>query len=326
MAGGGIKVNNITLNGGADGATFVPSVDNDGYLSWSNNKGYPNPDTVKIRGTTVVANPTESGTATLTKLKVDNTVYNIPQGGGGSDVEVVQTTGQSTTDVMSQKAVTDAIKTHLDSLTQFERMKLVLSQNGGVVNITNINNKYEVIFGANTWFVYGDTFYEMTTATTVTLETTNTVVWCMFKKSDKTISLVPYTQVSTLNPQEYVYIFGLRITGSGYAYGYCDLTVPFAFNGNFFGIIPAKGRIIGGNGIVSVDTTAKTITFPKDIIIMCEDFTGYTNVAIPTSTVVSYASLTTSAQLIIFNRKDKTFTTRAWTNPRLLVAFETVIT
>ena len=109
MAGGGIKVNNITLNGGADGATFVPSVDNDGYLSWSNNKGYPNPDTVKIRGTTVVANPTESGTTTLTKLKVDNTVYNIPQGGGGSDINVVQTTGQSTTDVMSQNAVTEAL-------------------------------------------------------------------------------------------------------------------------------------------------------------------------------------------------------------------------
>ena len=30
-------------------------------------------------------------------------------GGGGSDVEVVQTTGQSTTDVMSQKAVTDKL-------------------------------------------------------------------------------------------------------------------------------------------------------------------------------------------------------------------------
>ncbi len=110
MAGGGIKVNNITLNGGADGATFVPSVDNDGYLSWSNNKGYPNPATVKVRGTTVVANPTESGTATLTKLKIANTVYNIPQGGGGgSNVEVVQTTGQSTTAVMSQKAVTDEL-------------------------------------------------------------------------------------------------------------------------------------------------------------------------------------------------------------------------
>ena len=30
-------------------------------------------------------------------------------GGGGGDITVVQTTGQSTTDVMSQKAVTDII-------------------------------------------------------------------------------------------------------------------------------------------------------------------------------------------------------------------------
>lgn len=120
MAGGGIKVNNITLNGGADGATFIPSVDNDGYLSWSNNKGYPNPATVKVRGengTIVVANPTESGTVDLTKLKVGDTTYNIPQGGGGSDVDVVQTTGQSTTAVMSQKAVTDELNNKVDKVT-----------------------------------------------------------------------------------------------------------------------------------------------------------------------------------------------------------------
>ena len=29
MAGGGIKINNIKVNGGADGATFVPSVSDD---------------------------------------------------------------------------------------------------------------------------------------------------------------------------------------------------------------------------------------------------------------------------------------------------------
>lgn len=57
----------------------------------------------------VQGNPTESGTVDLTKLKIGNTVYNVPQGGGGSGVEVVQTIGQSTTDVMSQKAVTDEL-------------------------------------------------------------------------------------------------------------------------------------------------------------------------------------------------------------------------
>ena len=57
MAGGGIKVNNITLNGGADGATFVPSVDNDGYLSWTNNKGLENPSSQNIRGPQGIQGP-----------------------------------------------------------------------------------------------------------------------------------------------------------------------------------------------------------------------------------------------------------------------------
>lgn len=35
---------------GDDGATFTPSVDSDGNLSWSNNKGLTNPPTVNIKG------------------------------------------------------------------------------------------------------------------------------------------------------------------------------------------------------------------------------------------------------------------------------------
>lgn len=50
MAGGGIKINNVKINGGADGATFTPMVDAEGNLSWSNNKGYTNPATVNIKG------------------------------------------------------------------------------------------------------------------------------------------------------------------------------------------------------------------------------------------------------------------------------------
>ena len=56
----------------------------------------------------VQGNPTGIGTTTLTRLKVGDTVYNVPQGGGGG-VNVVQTTGTSTTDVMSQQAVTKEI-------------------------------------------------------------------------------------------------------------------------------------------------------------------------------------------------------------------------
>lgn len=50
MAGGGIKQNNIQIRGGADGATFIPSVDANGNLSWTNDKGYTNPETKNIKG------------------------------------------------------------------------------------------------------------------------------------------------------------------------------------------------------------------------------------------------------------------------------------
>ena len=35
---------------GSNGATFTPSVDSDGNLSWSNDKGLSNPQTVNIKG------------------------------------------------------------------------------------------------------------------------------------------------------------------------------------------------------------------------------------------------------------------------------------
>lgn len=77
MAGGGIKINNTTIRGGADGATFTPSVDNQGNLSWTNDKGYPNPPTVNIRGATLTVNPTETPTAQLTSIKIDGVVYSL---------------------------------------------------------------------------------------------------------------------------------------------------------------------------------------------------------------------------------------------------------
>ena len=38
------------INCGGNGATFIPSVDVDGYLSWTNNGGLTNPETVCIKG------------------------------------------------------------------------------------------------------------------------------------------------------------------------------------------------------------------------------------------------------------------------------------
>ena len=146
MAGGGIKVNNITLNGGADGATFVPSVDNDGYLSWTNNKGYPNPATVKVRGTTVVANPTESGTTTLTKLKVDNTVYNIPQGGGGGggNFDPTKYYTKTETDVLLNDKQDDLTQTQLNAVNSGITATKVSTYDGYA---TAINNKVDKVTG-----------------------------------------------------------------------------------------------------------------------------------------------------------------------------------
>ena len=42
----GAKIVNI----GEEGATFIPGVSDDGVISWTNNKGLPNPDPVNIKG------------------------------------------------------------------------------------------------------------------------------------------------------------------------------------------------------------------------------------------------------------------------------------
>lgn len=61
----------------------------------------------------------ESNTSKLYVFYKDTWYEKTATGGGGGDITVVQTTGQSTTDVMSQKAVTDAIGgMQLVSLTQ----------------------------------------------------------------------------------------------------------------------------------------------------------------------------------------------------------------
>lgn len=47
---------NGTENNGENGATFTPHVDSNGYLSWSNDKGLKNPETVNIKGYTPIKN------------------------------------------------------------------------------------------------------------------------------------------------------------------------------------------------------------------------------------------------------------------------------
>lgn len=130
MAGGGIKINNIKLNGGADGATFIPSVSSEGVLSWTNDKGYTNPTPVNIKGadggngvdgatgaklvSQVLQGQDANGGNIYLQTFDDGTTatFTAPKGEKGNKGDmpsIAQTTGQSTTEVMSQKAITDEL-------------------------------------------------------------------------------------------------------------------------------------------------------------------------------------------------------------------------
>ena len=46
----GGNIGEKTINIGEDGATFIPSVSDDGVISWTNDKDLPNPEPVNIKG------------------------------------------------------------------------------------------------------------------------------------------------------------------------------------------------------------------------------------------------------------------------------------
>ena len=151
MAGGGIKISNIKVNGGADGATFIPSVSSDGVLSWTNNKGYTNPTRVNIKGkdgkdgkdgvnganivSTILQGQDANG-GNIYKQTFSNGAtanFTAPRGAmgktgakgdkgdsGNPQGNILQTTGTSTEDTMSQKAITEALETWPQKVDKFE--------------------------------------------------------------------------------------------------------------------------------------------------------------------------------------------------------------
>lgn len=151
---------------GSGGATFTPSVDSDGNLSWTNDGGLENPATVNIKGPQGeqgiqgeqgeqgpqgeqgiqglqgekgekgdtgatgasgtngkdgrgIASATINSNGELVLTYTDNTTENlgvvVGEDGTGASIDIVQTTGISTTDVMSQYATTTAIDTAIEN-------------------------------------------------------------------------------------------------------------------------------------------------------------------------------------------------------------------
>ena len=85
---------------GADGATFTPSVSEEGDLSWSNDKGLDNPATVNIRGLAGVDGYTPvKGTDYFTDAEVEEIVNRVVAQvgtGDGGTVEELQSASEVT--------------------------------------------------------------------------------------------------------------------------------------------------------------------------------------------------------------------------------------
>lgn len=125
-------------NPGENGSTFTPSINANGDLSWSNDGGLPNPETVNIKGPQGPQGPQgEQGPRGIQGIEgpqgpqgetgpqgpqgeKGDTGATGPQGpkgdtgpqgppGSSATVEIVQGTGTSTTAVMSQNAVTNEL-------------------------------------------------------------------------------------------------------------------------------------------------------------------------------------------------------------------------
>ena len=116
-------------NPGENGSTFTPSINANGDLSWSNDGGLPNPETVNIKGPQGPQGPQgEQGPRGIQGIEgpqgpqgeKGDTGATGPQGpkgdtgpqgppGSSATVEIVQGTGTSTTAVMSQNATTNEL-------------------------------------------------------------------------------------------------------------------------------------------------------------------------------------------------------------------------
>ena len=107
---------------GKDGATFTPSVDTNGDLSWTNDGGLPNPETVNVRGAQGEAATVQVGTTTTLPAGSQATVTNsgtnqaavlnfgIPKGQDGADGQAATiAVGEVTTGAAgSQASVTNS--------------------------------------------------------------------------------------------------------------------------------------------------------------------------------------------------------------------------
>lgn len=210
----------------------------------------------------VQGNPTASGTEDLTRLKVGDIVYNVPQGGGGSGVKVVQTTGQSETAVMSQKAVTKEIedlRARIDyvapTISTFtitpSKSSYKLPATFTLTSITHMETNVSNIVGDLT-LKRGSMKLNITpspTSATVTVSDTVTL----------TTSGVTYTLSGTDKKGD---TFSKTVSVSAYYTSYFGASENSTVSNNLIaGLTDTNSASLGGTRIVNITGTSKYVWF-----------------------------------------------------------------
>ena len=116
------RVKNELIAAGAsgeyDGATFTPSVDDNGNLSWTNNKGRENPATKNIKGT----DGTDGVSPTVTVTDIN----------GGHRVAITDATGTKTFDVMNgTQDISEAVQAVIEEAKPFVVTIQITTSSGG---------------------------------------------------------------------------------------------------------------------------------------------------------------------------------------------------
>ena len=141
---------------GKDGVTFTPNVSSAGIISWTNNGGLDNPTPVNIKG-----DPGEKGDP-YTLTETDKTAIAKKVG----EEVITQNTGNSTEIVMSQKAVTDALK-NLTTLP-YGGSKEWLEANGDTAQLYQIDGYVWGYVESNGWTKSGTQFLVVSSESAMT--------------------------------------------------------------------------------------------------------------------------------------------------------------
>lgn len=246
------KVVEAAKNGDLDGATFTPSVSEDGDLSWTNDKGKDNPPTVNIKGPqgepgavkmqVVDTLPEVGDTDTIYLVPKDNPteqnlyeewIYILPQGW-----EHIGDTSVDLTDYYTKEETDEKLNNKQDTLTAGDNITIkdnVISASGGglltdVVDVIKLPNNMDPTNAGGTYGKITDPEYveNINTVLTKLYNTTTTTNFNLILFTDNggysngrfALTKMKYTDIPTKDGQQrfqwHVYFQGFSGSDSLY--------------------------------------------------------------------------------------------------------------